>query len=151
MNDTDIHEVAERIKELGAVSLAIEYSGGGDSGFMDNFKVIRFHPTYFLNEVANAAEGFDALDHLVAEEYYAGAVYPVSLFCELDPEQEDFFSRAADALFDRYADAISSGWWNNDGGRGTILLLAEPKVQVAISHFDYYTESNQTDETFEVK
>ena len=108
-----------KLADLGVTGIKIIYSGGGDSGAIDDI--------IYTTEEVTFLEDLENLDH-----YSENVLNLRDLSTSLYSDIEDF---AHSKLFDNIED-----WWNNEGGYGTILI-AIPSGNYKINNSIYITET----------
>jgi len=108
-----------QLADLGVTGIKIIYSGGGDSGAIDEI-------IYTTEKVTN----FEDLDDL--DQYSENVLNLRDLSTSLYSDIEDF---ATSKLLDNIED-----WWNNEGGYGTVLI-AIPSGNYKINNNIYFTET----------
>ena len=101
MTENDMTGLLLQLADLGVTGIKIIYSGGGDSGAIDEI-------IYTTEEVINL-EDLDDLD-----PYSENVLNLRDLGESLYSDIEDF---ATSKLLDNIED-----WWNNEGGHGTVLI-----------------------------
>ena len=105
--------------DLGVTGIKIMYSGGGDSGAIDDI--------IYTTEKVTCLEDLDDLD-----PYSENVLNLRDLSTSLYSDLEDF---ATSKLLDTIED-----WWNNEGGHGTVLISI-PSGDYNINNFIYITET----------
>lgn len=110
-----------QLADLGVTGIKIIYSGGGDSGAIDDI-------IYTTEEVINLED----LDDLYP--YSENVLNLRDLSTSLYSDIEDF---AHNKLLDDVED-----WWNNEGGHGTVLI-AIPSGNYKINNNIYITETEE--------
>ena len=108
-----------QLADLGVTGIKIIYSGGGDSGAIDEI-------IYTTEKVTN----FEDLENL--DQYSENVLNLRDLSTSLYSDIEDF---ATSKLLDNIED-----WWNNEGGYGTVLI-AIPSGNYKINNNIYFTET----------
>jgi len=108
-----------KLADLGVTGIKIIYSGGGDSGAIDDI--------IYTTEEVTFLEDLENLDH-----YSENVLNLRDLSTSLYSDIEDF---ATSKLLDTIED-----WWNNDGGYGTVLI-AIPSGNYKINNSIYITET----------
>ena len=119
MTENDMTGLLLQLADLGVTGIKIIYSGGGDSGAIDDI-------IYTTEEVINL-EDLDDLD-----AYSENVLNLRDLSTSLYSDLEDF---ATSKLLDTIED-----WWNNEGGHGTVLISI-PSGDYNINNFIYITET----------
>jgi len=107
-----------QLADLGVTGIKVMYSGGGDSGAIDNIIYTR------------AEVSLEDLDDL--EAYSENVLNLKDLSTSFYSDIEDF---ATSKLLDNIED-----WWNNEGGYGTVLI-AIPSGNYKINNNIYFTET----------
>jgi hypothetical protein len=107
------------LADLGVTGIKIIYSGGGDSGAIDDI-------IYTTQEVT-FLEDLESLD-----QYSENVLNLRDLSTSFYSNIEDF---ATEKLLDNIED-----WWNNEGGYGTVLI-AIPSGNYKINNNIYFTET----------
>jgi hypothetical protein len=133
-------ELFTELEELGVVKLEIEYSGGGDSGQVDNISAFLEMPV----------EG--SVPHNV-DELYAAAVDPSQIPIRvanklLNISNERLSQKYEQLAYDLLDNAGVSDWRNNEGGGGTLHVFVKPgqhdneTYEAGYIHADhhYYTQ-----------
>ena len=108
-----------QLADLGVTGIKIIYSGGGDSGAIDEI--------IYTTEEVTFLEDLENLD-LYSENVLNLRDLSTSLYSDI----EDF---ATSKLLDNIED-----WWNNDGGYGTVLITI-PSGNYKINNNIYFTET----------
>ena len=121
MTENDMTGLLLQLADLGVTGIKIIYSGGGDSGAIDEI-------IYTTEKVTN----FEDLE--ILDPYSANVLNLRDLSTSLYSDIEDF---ATSKLLDEIED-----WWNNDGGYGTVLI-AIPSSNYKINNTIYFTETHE--------
>ena len=108
-----------QLADLGVTGIKIIYSGGGDSGAIDDI-------IYTTQEVT-FLEDLESLD-----QYSEDILNLRDLSTSFYSDIEDF---ATSKILDNIED-----WWNNEGGYGTVLI-AIPSGNYKINNNIYFTET----------
>ena len=119
MTENDMTGLLLQLADLGVTGIKIIYSGGGDSGAIDEI-------IYTTEKVTN----FEDLQNL--DQYSENVLNLRDLSTSLYSDIEDF---ATSKLLDNIED-----WWNNEGGYGTVLI-AIPSGNYKINNNIYFTET----------
>ena len=119
MTENDMTGLLLKLADLGVTGIKIIYSGGGDSGAIDDI--------IYTTEEVTFLEDLENLD-----QYSENVLNLKDLSTSLYSDIEDF---AHSKLLDNIED-----WWNNDGGYGTILI-AIPSGNYTINNNIYFTET----------
>jgi len=104
MTENDMTGLLLKLADLGVTGIKIFYSGGGDSGALDDI-------VYTTEEIG------DLEDINYLENYGEGVLYLADLDGALKSDIENF---AEEQILNDIED-----WWNNDGGYG-VMLIAIP-------------------------
>ena len=108
-----------QLADLGVTGIKIIYSGGGDSGAIDEI--------IYTTEELTFLEDLENLD-----QYSENVLNLRDLSTSLYSDIEDF---ATSKLLDNIED-----WWNNEGGYGTVLITI-PSGNYKINNNIYFTET----------
>ena len=119
MTENDMTGLLLQLADLGVTGIKIIYSGGGDSGAIDEI--------IYTTEKVTCLEDLDDLD-----PYSENVLNLRDLSTSLYSDIEDF---ATSKLLDNIED-----WWNNEGGYGTVLI-AIPSGNYKINNNIYFTET----------
>jgi hypothetical protein len=119
MTENDMTGLLLQLADLGVTGIKIIYSGGGDSGAIDEI-------IYTTEEVTNL-EDLDDLDQ------YSENVL------DLKDLSTSFYSNIEDFATSKLLDNVED-WWNNEGGHGTVLI-AIPSGNYTINNNIYFTET----------
>ena len=119
MTENDMTGLLLQLADLGVTGIKIIYSGGGDSGAIDEI-------IYTTEKVTN----FEDLENL--DQYSENVLNLRDLSTSFYSDIEDF---ATSKLLDNIED-----WWNNEGGYGTVLI-AIPSGNYKINNNIYFTET----------
>ena len=121
MTENDMTGLLLQLADLGVTGIKIIYSGGGDSGAIDEI-------IYTTEEVTT----FEYLDYL--DPYSENVLNLRDLSTSLYSDLEDF---ATSKLLDEIED-----WWNNEGGHGTVLI-AIPSGNYKINNNIYISNTEE--------
>ena len=121
MTENDMTGLLLKLADLGVTGIKIFYSGGGDSGALDDI-------VYTTEEIG------DLEDINYLENYGEGVLYLADLDGALKSDIENF---AEEQILNDIED-----WWNNDGGYG-VMLIAIPSGNYKINNTIYITESEE--------
>ncbi len=110
-----------KLADLGVTGIKIFYSGGGDSGDIDDVVYTTIKEAAFNNIMNLSNHGEDVL-------------YLANLDGELKDELTDF---ANEKILNDLED-----WWNNDGGYG-VMLIKIPSGQYEINNTIYITDTEE--------
>ena len=119
MTENDMTGLLLQLADLGVTGIKVIYSGGGDSGAIDDI--------IYTTEKVTCLEDLENLD-----QYSENVLNLKDLSTSLYSDIEDF---AHSKLLDNIED-----WWNNEGGYGTILI-AIPSGNYTINNNIYITET----------
>ena len=119
MTENEMTGLLLQLADLGVTGIKIFYSGGGDSGDIDDI-------IYTTTKEAS----FDDINTL--SSYGENSLYLTNLDHDLKDEITEF---ATSKLLDEIED-----WWNNDGGHGN-LLIKIPSGQYEINNTIYITDT----------
>jgi len=121
MTENDMTGLLLQLADLGVTGIKILYSGGGDSGAIDDI-------IYTTEKVTN----FEDLDDL--DPYSENVLNLRDLSTSFYSDIEDF---ATSQLLDNIED-----WWNNEGGYGTVLI-AIPSGNYKINNSIYISNTEE--------
>ena len=121
MTENDMTGLLLQLADLGVTGIKIIYSGGGDSGAIDEI-------IYTTEEVTNLED----LDYL--DPYSENVLNLRDLSTSFYSNIEDF---ATSKLLDEIED-----WWNNEGGHGTVLI-AIPSGDYTINNNIYISNTEE--------
>ena len=123
-----------KLADLGVTGIKIFYSGGGDSGALDDI-------VYTTEEIG------DLEDINYLENFGNGVLFLKDLDSALNADIENF---AEEKILGDIED-----WWNNDGGYG-VMLIAVPSGNYQINNTiyitnieEYYHDGNLIDQSLE--
>ena len=119
MTENDMTGLLLQLADLGVTGIKIIYSGGGDSGAIDEI--------IYTTEEVTCLEDLDDLD-----PYSENVLNLRDLSTSFYSNIEDF---ATSQLLDNVED-----WWNNEGGYGTVLITI-PSGNYTINNNIYFTET----------
>ena len=119
MTENDMTGLLLQLADLGVTGIKIIYSGGGDSGAIDDI--------IYTTEEVTFLEDLENLD-----QYSENVLNLRDLSTSLYSDIEDF---ATSQLLDNVED-----WWNNEGGHGTVLITI-PSGNYTINNNIYITET----------
>lgn len=119
MTENEMTGLLLKLADLGVTGIKIIYSGGGDSGAIDDI-------IYTTQEVT-FLEDLESLD-----QYSEDILNLRDLSTSFYSDIENF---ATSKLLDNIED-----WWNNEGGYGTVLI-AIPSGNYKINNNIYFTET----------
>jgi len=121
MNENEMTDLLLKLADLGVTGIKIFYSGGGDSGDIDDV-------VYTTTKEAS----FDDINTL--NSYGENLLNLQTLDDELADKIKDF---ANENILNDLED-----WWNNDGGYG-VMLIKIPSGQYEISNMIYVTDTEE--------
>ena len=121
MTENDMTGLLLQLADLGVTGIKIIYSGGGDSGAIDDI--------IYTTEEVTFLEDLDDLD-----PYSENVLNLRDLSTSLYSDLEDF---ASSKLLDEIED-----WWNNEGGHGTVLI-AIPSGDYTINNNIYISNTEE--------
>jgi hypothetical protein len=121
MTENDMTGLLLKLADLGVTGIKIFYSGGGDSGALDDI-------VYTTEEIA------DIEDINYLENYGEGVLNLKDLDSALSSNIENF---AEEQILNDIED-----WWNNDGGYG-VMLIAIPSGKYKINNTIYFTNTEE--------
>ena len=110
-----------KLADLGVTGIKLFYSGGGDSGAIDDI-------LYTTKEIV------DIEDINYLHNFGDDTIYLKDLDSALNQDIENF---AEEKILNDIED-----WWNNDGGYG-VMLIAVPSGNYKIDNTIYFTESHE--------
>jgi hypothetical protein len=110
-----------KLADLGVTGIKIFYSGGGDSGALDDI-------VYTTKKI----EDIEDINYL--ENFGNEVVFLKDLDSALNQDIENF---AEEKILNDIED-----WWNNDGGYG-VMLIAIPSGKYKINNTIYFTETEE--------
>ena len=119
MTENEMTGLLLKLADLGVTGIKILYSGGGDSGDIDDVLYTTTKDVTFYD-----------LNSLV--DYQENTLYLTNLDHDLKDEISDF---ASSKILDEIED-----WWNNDGGYGTMLIKI-PSGKYEINNMIYTTDT----------
>jgi hypothetical protein len=119
MTENDMTGLLLKLADLGVTGIKIFYSGGGDSGALDDI-------VYTTKEIV------DIEDINYLQNFGDEVLYLKDLDSALDQDIENF---AEEKILNDIED-----WWNNDGGYG-VMLIAVPSGNYKINNNIYFTET----------
>ena len=121
MTENEMTGLLLKLADLGVTGIKIFYSGGGDSGDIDDVVYTTIKEAAFNNIMNLSNHGEDVL-------------YLANLDGELKDELTDF---ANEKILNDLED-----WWNNDGGYG-VMLIKIPSGQYEINNTIYVTDTEE--------
>jgi hypothetical protein len=119
MTENDMTGLLLQLADLGVTGIKVIYSGGGDSGAIDDI--------IYTTEEVTFLEDLENLD-----QYSENVLNLRDLSTSLYSDIEDF---ATSQILDNIED-----WWNNEGGYGTVLITI-PSGNYKINNNIYFTET----------
>ena len=127
MTENDITGLLLKLADLGVTGINVRYSGGGDSGCIDEIS----YTTDILNEDEYIA--FDDLFELSA--------FGIDVGKKLNDLDSGVYSDIENFTHDKILNDIED-WWNNDGGFGTLCILV-PSGKYKIQNTLYITNTEE--------
>ena len=121
MTENDMTGLLLQLADLGVTGIKIIYSGGGDSGAIDEI--------IYTTEEVTCLEDLDDLDP------YSENVL------NLRDLSTSFYSNIEDFATSKLLDEIED-WWNNEGGHGTVLI-AIPSGNYKINNNIYISNTEE--------
>ena len=121
MTENEITGLLLQLADLGVTGIKIIYSGGGDSGAIDEI--------IYTTEEVTCLEDLDDLD-----PYSENVLNLRDLSTSFYSNIEDF---ATSQLLDNVED-----WWNNEGGHGTVLITI-PSGNYTINNSIYISNTEE--------
>ena len=121
MTENDMTGLLLKLADLGVTGIKIFYSGGGDSGALDDI-------VYTTKEIV------DIEDINYLENFAEGVLNLKDLDSALSSDIENF---AEEKILNGIED-----WWNNDGGYG-VMLISIPSGNYKINNTIYITETEE--------
>ena len=121
MTENKMTDLLLKLADLGVTGIKIFYSGGGDSGDIDDVLYTTTKDVTFYD-----------INTLV--DYQENTLYLTNLDHELKDEITEF---ANEKILNGIED-----WWNNDGGYG-VMLIKIPSGQYEISNTIYVTDTEE--------
>ena len=126
MTENEMTTFLFKLGDLGVTGVLAIYSGGGDSGAIDDI----LYTTEKLDGDDDWA--LDEIDDMDA--YSVDAKFLRALDQNLNDDLNDFLSQY---ILDEIED-----WWNNDGGYGKMSILV-PSGKYKINNSVYYTQTEE--------
>jgi hypothetical protein len=117
------------LTDIGAQKISIEYSGGGDSGDATETSISPDHLNKKLNEIT------------VRQQYVHGEYLEERWHYEVREKQVVLGVAISDFAL-HWIDLHHSGWENNDGGSGSVVMDVT-SGEFRLEHTEYYTERNE--------
>jgi hypothetical protein len=124
MTELEMTGLLVKLANEGVTGLLVTYSGGGDSGAIDDI----VYTTDKLDEDDEIA--IDQIDSI--DTYSPNAKYLRALSYSMNDDLNDFLSQY---ILDGIED-----WWNNDGGYGKVSILV-PSGKYKINNSIYITHT----------
>ena len=121
MTENKMTDLLLKLADLGVTGIKIFYSGGGDSGDIDDVLYTTTKDVTFYD-----------INTLV--DYQENTLYLTNLDHELKDEITEF---ANEKILNGIED-----WWNNDGGYG-VMLIKIPSGQYQINNTIYVTDTEE--------
>jgi len=121
MNENEMTGLLLKLADLGVTGIKIFYSGGGDSGDIDDviYTTTKEASFYDIMNLSTYGEGFL---HLADLDGYL---------------RDDLIDFANEKILNDLED-----WWNNDGGYG-VMLIKIPSGQYEINNTIYVTDTEE--------
>ena len=121
MTENEMTGLLLQLADLGVTGIKIFYSGGGDSGDIDDIIYTTTKEASFDNIMNLTSYGEDLLNLQTLDD-------------ELADKIKDF---ASEKILNNLED-----WWNNDGGYGTMLIKI-PSGKYEINNMIYITDTEE--------
>jgi len=121
MTENDMTGLLLQLADLGVTGIKVIYSGGGDSGAIDDI--------IYTTEEVTSLQDLDDLD-----PYSENVLNLRDLSTSFYSDIEDF---ATSKLLDEIED-----WWNNEGGFGTVLISI-PSGNYTINNSIYISNTEE--------
>ena len=121
MTENDMTGLLLKLADLGVTGIKIFYSGGGDSGALDDI-------VYTTKKI----EDIEDINYL--ENFGNEVVFLKDLDSALNADIENF---AEEKILNDIED-----WWNNDGGYG-VMLISVPSGNYKIDNTIYFTNTEE--------
>jgi hypothetical protein len=121
MTENEMTGLLLQLADLGVTGIKIFYSGGGDSGDIDDIIYTTTKEASFDNIMNLTSYGEDLLNLQTLDD-------------ELADKIKDF---ASEKILNDLED-----WWNNDGGYGTMLIKI-PSGKYEINNMIYITDTEE--------
>ena len=121
MTENEMTDLLLKLADLGVTGIKIFYSGGGDSGDIDDVVYTTTKEASFDNIMNLTSYGEDLLNLQTLDD-------------ELSDKIKDF---ANEKILNDIED-----WWNNDGGYGTMLIKI-PSGKYEINNMIYITDTEE--------
>jgi hypothetical protein len=121
MTENEMTGLLLKLADLGVTGIKIFYSGGGDSGDIDDIIYTTTKEATFNNIMNLTTYGEDLLNLQTLDD-------------ELSDKIRDF---ASEKILNDLED-----WWNNDGGYGTMLIKI-PSGKYEINNTIYITDTEE--------
>ena len=121
MTENEMTGLLLQLADLGVTGIKIFYSGGGDSGDIDDIIYTTTKEASFDNIMNLTSYGEDLLNLQTLDD-------------ELSDKIKDF---ANEKILNDLED-----WWNNDGGYGTMLIKI-PSGKYEINNIIYFTDTEK--------
>jgi hypothetical protein len=123
MTENDMTGLLLKLADLGVTGIKIIYSGGGDSGAIDDV-------VYTTEKISNDEYGFMRIEDI--PNWGENVLYVKDLDSDLCDTIESF---AEEKILNDVED-----WWNNDGGHGAMLIKV-PSGEYKIENNIYITNT----------
>jgi hypothetical protein len=121
MTENNMTGLLLQLADLGVTGIKVIYSGGGDSGAID--------------EIIYTTQEVTFLEDLESLDQYSEDIL------NLRDLSTSFYSNIEDFATSKLLDTIED-WWNNEGGYGTVLI-AIPSGNYKINNFIYISNTEE--------
>jgi len=121
MNENEMTGLLLKLADLGVTGIKIFYSGGGDSGDIDDVVYTTTKKASF-DDIMNLSTYGEGILHLADLDGYL---------------RDDLIDFANEKILNDLED-----WWNNDGGYG-VMIIKIPSGQYEISNTIYVTDTEE--------
>lgn len=123
MEEKEMTGLLIKLADLGVTGIKITYSGGGDSGAIDDV-------VYTTEKISNDKDNFDQIADI--KTWGENVLYVKDLDSDLCNTIESF---AEEKILNDVED-----WWNDDGGYG-VMLIKVPSGEYKIENNVYITNT----------
>ena len=123
MEEKEMTGLLIKLADLGVTGIKITYSGGGDSGAIDDV-------VYTTEKISNDKDNFDQIEDI--KTWGENALYVKDLDSDLCNTIESF---AEEEILNDVED-----WWNDDGGYG-VMLIKVPSGEYKIENNVYISNT----------
>lgn len=132
-------EVFAKLREIGATSVILSYSGGGDSGQTDSVIIKRGDDLVPADSVIFARLEVQKSKPLEGGDWIS--------YVDMEDKPLEW---AIEQIAESYFDQLEYDWWNNDGGFGELHIdmaggmneNGEPAPRVWFEHNQNHTETS---------